>query len=526
MRRLAWRNERILYKRKCDGTGKNILSVYSPEKPFPVYDPSYWYSDAWNAQKYQRDFDFSRPFFEQFVELMNVVPQLARSVVGNENCDYVNQCGWCKDCYLIFEADHNWSCMYSGHIFDSRDCLDLLYAYNCELCYECVDCYDCYNLNFSQDCKHCSDSWFLKNCIGCSNCFGCVNLRNKQYYFMNQPLGKEAYFEKLRSISLSSHTTIQKLRRDFEIYAKKFPQKYLHGVQNEDSTGDYLSNTQRCEDCFDLVNAQDCKFVYDSRNTKMVYDMTVFGATRSVEWCLENHEIGDAVQNVAFSDQIWCNCHDIMYSKLCIQGSHHLFGCVGLKHASYCIFNKPFPPEEYERHVKRIMEHMKKTRLPNKQTQEFGEFFPVSCSPYGYNETMAQTYYPLSKEEALKAGYTWKDEEARTPMAQTFQIPDSGMEAPESICQEIFLCDAKSPDCEPCQKNFKIIPQEFSFYRRKGLPIPLICPECRHQSRMRLRNPRHLWKRSCHRCGTEFRTTYSPDRPERIYCEKCFLDNV
>ncbi|TSC60662.1 MAG: Uncharacterized protein Greene041662_148 [Candidatus Peregrinibacteria bacterium Greene0416_62] len=37
-RRLAFRNERHLYHRKCDKTGRQIISVYSPDKPFPVYE--------------------------------------------------------------------------------------------------------------------------------------------------------------------------------------------------------------------------------------------------------------------------------------------------------------------------------------------------------------------------------------------------------------------------------------------------------------------------------------------------------
>ena len=39
-RRLSFRNERRLYKRKCDLTGKDIVSIYSPEKPYKVYDQS------------------------------------------------------------------------------------------------------------------------------------------------------------------------------------------------------------------------------------------------------------------------------------------------------------------------------------------------------------------------------------------------------------------------------------------------------------------------------------------------------
>ena len=89
-RRLTWRNEDNLYKRKCDATGKEIISVFSAEKPFPVYSNDYWYTDKWDAMQYGRDFDFSRPFFEQFQELLNSVPQLALSSISNQNSTQIN----------------------------------------------------------------------------------------------------------------------------------------------------------------------------------------------------------------------------------------------------------------------------------------------------------------------------------------------------------------------------------------------------------------------------------------------------
>ena len=36
-RRLLFRNERKLYKRKCDATGETIVSMYSPDNPRTVY---------------------------------------------------------------------------------------------------------------------------------------------------------------------------------------------------------------------------------------------------------------------------------------------------------------------------------------------------------------------------------------------------------------------------------------------------------------------------------------------------------
>ncbi|USN57706.1 MAG: hypothetical protein H6767_04930 [Candidatus Peribacteria bacterium] len=51
-RRLSFRNERQLYKRQCDATGKPIVSIYSPDKPYTVYEQDFWWSDAWDALKY------------------------------------------------------------------------------------------------------------------------------------------------------------------------------------------------------------------------------------------------------------------------------------------------------------------------------------------------------------------------------------------------------------------------------------------------------------------------------------------
>ena len=51
-RRLLFRNERKLYRRKCDATGKSIISIYSPDKPYKVYDQKVWNSDARDAMKY------------------------------------------------------------------------------------------------------------------------------------------------------------------------------------------------------------------------------------------------------------------------------------------------------------------------------------------------------------------------------------------------------------------------------------------------------------------------------------------
>ena len=74
-RRLTFRNERNLYKRKCDATGEDIISIYSPDSPYKIYNANFWWSDRWDPMSYGRDFDFSRPFFDQFKELLLDIPK-------------------------------------------------------------------------------------------------------------------------------------------------------------------------------------------------------------------------------------------------------------------------------------------------------------------------------------------------------------------------------------------------------------------------------------------------------------------
>jgi len=99
-RRIAFRNDRNLYSRTCDATGVKMVSAFSSGTPFPVYEQSYWWGDKWNPMDFGQDFDFSRPFFEQFQELQNVVPRFNCTVTRCENCDYNNFCVDSRNCYL------------------------------------------------------------------------------------------------------------------------------------------------------------------------------------------------------------------------------------------------------------------------------------------------------------------------------------------------------------------------------------------------------------------------------------------
>ncbi|RJQ28345.1 hypothetical protein C4571_03785, partial [Candidatus Parcubacteria bacterium] len=43
-RRLTWRNEHDLYRRKDDAGGKEIFSGFPPDAPIKIYEKEYWIS--------------------------------------------------------------------------------------------------------------------------------------------------------------------------------------------------------------------------------------------------------------------------------------------------------------------------------------------------------------------------------------------------------------------------------------------------------------------------------------------------
>lgn len=474
-RRLAWRNERTLYKRHCSKSGREMISNLGPDAPFPVYHVEEWNKDDWQAPFLS--YDFSRPFFDQFKELMRVSPRQHKATAGNEvNAEYMNHAGNSKNCYYTFNSEYNEDCYYMRLADHCRDCVDGTNVFNSELCYECVNVDHGYNLRFSDDCKGCSDSWFLRNCRGVKNSIFCYGLEQKEYHVFNEPKSKEEYEKFVAELKLNTWSGLQAAHKKWMAWSAQFPLRRTILQNCENSTGEALYNCKNALDCFSASELQDCRYVLNTVKAKDSYDLYAYG---EVELALE-YVTAFRSYNVKFSCYIM-NCSDIEYSDT-LWNSKNCFGCVGLKGRSYCILNKQYTKEEYEKMVPKIVDHMRKTK-------EWGEFSPPSIGLFAYNETIAQNFYPLTKEQALKEGFLWRDE--------TRQV-----------------------------KEFKLTPQEVAFYKREGLPAPTLHPNERYRERLARKLPRRLWDRACGQCGAAIQTPYAPERPEKVVCEKCYLKAV
>lgn len=149
------------------------------------------------------------------------------------------------------------------------------------------------------------------------------------------------------------------------------------------------------------------------------------------------------------------------------------------------------------------------------KTGEYGEYFPLSFCPFGYNESIAMDdFAALTKEEALKKGYKWVEKD-RTYLPQTYKVQERIGDVSDGILNEILTCKS-------CKKNYKIVEPELKFYRDQNLPIPEFCSECRHIRRVRQRNPKRFRDIKCAKCGKDCKTTFKAEDNLIIYCEDCY----
>ncbi len=538
MRKMTWRNERSLYQRNCDLTGKRVISIFSPDAKVTVYDRDVWWSDQWDPLASGRPYDFNETFFAQFRSLLERAPMPAIFNAQSENCEYTNHSGRSKDCYLVFGSWTNERVMYANKAWMSKDTLDVLSSSYLELCYEAITGMKLYHTFFSDNCDSCNNSWFLYNCKGCSNCFGCTNLRNKSYCMWNEQYSPEEYAKKLKEFDLGSRRELERIKSRFDDLKSKSIRKYAFLVNAPDSTGDNLTNVKNCKSCFDLFdNAQDCKYAMNGGVVMSdIYDSYGPG---DVELGYEIVDSGLKAYRLINDIVVW-EGKNVLYGYNC-HGCSDCFGCIGLRHKQYCILNKQYSEEEYKKLLPEIIKQMNDVPYIDKKGRiyRYGEFFPPEISPFAYNETIAEEYFPVTEEEALGQGYRWRDQDVKeyrvTILPQN--LPDNIKDVPDSIVKEVIGCAHEGKCLHQCTQAFKIIPGELDFYRKFNLPLPRLCPNCRHYERLKQRNPMRLWHRSCMcdkkdhfhgagKCPNEFETSYAPDRPEIIYCEQCFNSEV
>lgn len=527
-RRLAFTNLFHLYRRKCDLCMRDIISMYPAGINYKVYCSACWYSDNWDPQEYGRDYDFSRPFLEQYNELLHDVPLMALSLdlASAVDSPHNNYAGHLKNAYLLFFADFIENCGYGFYIQGSKDVYDSSVLSLCESSYDLRNAYKdhrCIGLENSIESLDCT---FLRDSQNCQNCFGSANLRNKKYYIFNEPHTPESYREEMKKWDLGSYRIYQEARKKARESWKNHPPQPRWDTLSTNVSGNYVFESKNCHECYEVTGAEDSRYLFMMFDAPTRDSWDVSGWGNNVERCYESSIIGEGAAGVRFTHDSGIGLQDAEYCKLSLGGSAHLFGCVSMRNKSYCILNKQYTPEEFSKLRTRIIEHMDEVPYRDKRGRVYGygEFFPTEICPSPYNETIAQNFFPLSKEEIESNGYGYRDLDnidKASGATPAFELPDHVRDTGEDILQKIL-------GCIECGKGYRIIPRELEFLKRMNIALPRACPFCRIKEKFQawVKLMGKLVVRVCSRCGDEFKTPYSEEDYPTIWCSKCYREEV
>jgi len=501
-RRLLWRNERKLYRRKCALTGKSMISIYSEDHPYTVYDEKARRGDERDPLEYGKDRNPNRSFFDQFDELMKEVPCANVKNLNNENSEYVNYLNDSKNCYLDFWSGFLEDCCYCNWTYYGTKLFDCGYCFRGENSYMCIKCENFYHCFYCQESKDISESRYCYDCENCNFCVGCVGLRGKNYCILNEQYTKEEYKEKIKEI--------WNIQKQYKILKNNYARSAMNIANWEKASGNDIKNAKNAIVCYEIDDAQDCKYCTEIFEGKDCMDVDNYGM----------FELFYEVAGFGYSSRLMGtlysgNCHNSFYSADC-QYCNHVFGCVSLKHKEYCIFNKQYTKEKYEELVSKIIEKM--------QTNgERGEFSPARINHFGYNETVAYEYFPLTKEEALAQWYKRQDKEYPINVPDGITIIEWSKVNEIKLDNEILKAAIK---CEETGKLFRIVQIELDFYRKNNLPLPSKHQDVRHAERIAARPPRALFVRKCSNCEIETLSVYAEESNIKIRCNTCYTQEV
>ncbi len=496
-------------KGKSDLSGESLITVMPENSRYPIYKTSEWYSDKWDPMEFGQDYDPVRPFFDQLKELQEKVPHPHQNGIKNTNCDWCDDVWNSKNCYLARSMENCEELYYSYRNLRVRNSIDVHVLFDSEKCYDSSDCYNSFRLFYSRHCRDCIDSSFLYDCRNCQSCFMCWNLRGKTHCIENVQYSKEEYEAKLESYDLGSYSAAQKLKEKFENIAKdKAVHRPNFNYRVYDSDGNYLMDTKNCHNCNTISDSEDSWNC--NRGLRHKSDIDANG-------CWYSELLGNCASCVNAYAQKYSNWSSSRYSEyldLCIE-CEYCFGCVGLKKKKYCILNKQYEKEEYEKLRMEIVSDMKKRG-------EYGQFLPYSMSAGPFNLSTSILYFPeAKKEDVLALGGYWED--PNTEKAEGMpagELPDNIKDAPDSIITQPLVCPETG-------WRFNIAQNELSFHRENNIPLPRLHFDLRTRNALKYLTVLHPFPYKCHYCRKDIMAYYPPEWGyKNIACEECYKQNI
>ncbi|MBI4231794.1 hypothetical protein HY605_01065 [Candidatus Peregrinibacteria bacterium] len=148
------------------------------------------------------------------------------------------------------------------------------------------------------------------------------------------------------------------MKNKIQEFFKQYPRRMINGEFNENVSGDNLLGCKDTFESYDSTSLRDSKFCTNMlEGGNDCYDINLWGGNTSMAY--NSAGIGSNCQNIIASYYVCFNASDIYHSAFCLNNVKNFLGCVGLRQKQYCILNKQYSKEEYEKLVPKIIESMK-----------------------------------------------------------------------------------------------------------------------------------------------------------------------
>lgn len=410
----------------------------------------------------ERDF-YSWDFFQNYLALFSQVPKRnLMHYTENENSQFADGVLGAKNAYLSMVAIKDVeNILYSLDVrYNCSDVFSSVYVYDgSSQVYESKVVINSSKIFFSANILNSYDIRNSSNLIGCSECLSCDWLSNKSYCIENKEYQKDEYL-KLKAEymkELEKHTSKSSRKSDYQnFWSADCEGGFIHNSTNihggymvswmQNGRNLVLSGSPHVdEDCYDSFIVWRCKHIYGCE------------------------ELGAFSEHIYLSTHVFTSsncyyCFDIDTCSFCL-------GCVGLKNKSYCILNKQYTKEERYEKIDEIFWKMHEDWV-------LWDFLPWSLNPFYFNDTAAYLIDDsFTKEEVVSAWYLWRDDPIKVDIPSDAEVVKSDIlnqfesfdtDWNRTIDPEILKCVIQDE-----QGNYyRIIPMEYKFLVKHGLPLP------------------------------------------------------
>ncbi|MFH1252998.1 MAG: hypothetical protein V1664_01555 [Candidatus Uhrbacteria bacterium] len=492
-------------------TGEPVLTYAHPASGIRVLPDKEWF--AKDFSEINLSYSSDRPFFEVFRELQLSVPvdamrnskdpgnSIATVSLGDVNSFFVTGCR-SKNCFYCLDC------------LDSEDSLDLSAGNNISEGFNISHSSRLNRCQFIFESYDCLNSSFLFDCRNCEFCFGATNQRNKKYLLFNKQLTKEVWEIEVAKINLGSYQELEKYKTRFIELVKNeavWPDSF--GDQTQNCTGDYLNKCSECTACFYGYNAHDNYYCYG------VYDGQGNAFSTAIPGGNNYQMVGSGSSNCKFCPSIM-RCDDLEYSWDC-NDCEHCFGCVGLFHKKFHIFNRPYSEEEYWQKVDEL-------KCKMLERGEYGRPVPMDFSPSYFPESGLVMYLGaemgdwdktgLKKFAASADGAYGESRMVGKAVASIDQIPDDIKDLNPAEWLGRPIADPVTG------RPYTLLKPEIEFYIKYNLAAPRKHFVSRIKDLMLMMNTGWIENKQCHGCQKEISVAVNKTfKDKKVFCHDCYL---